>query len=321
MRLRTLADVFAYAEAEGADLRVGGTEVQVRRPRAGRAGRKAFVSGKKKQNTAKTTTISDGSGRLLWSGADRPGRMHDQTAVHTEGIAEQFRLHPRVQAKMDEGYRGLANEFPGQVSAPPKKPPGRRPARRTVCLARAAPTPVLQPDLRGARHRRGELVRQFRSDQSVVGPGVPLTDAQWARIEPLLPDRTPKRGGRWRDHREVIDAIAHKFQTGTQWVPSSRRRGKHAARHCSIDAASVRTSTFSRNGAPLATKVQGFHLSAIRSASALTSTVTPCSASASMIVTMSTGALPSRSATRAPPDERGLLPHQQTAVRPDSRRA
>ncbi|MEU5417572.1 transposase [Streptomyces clavifer] len=45
-----------------------------------------------------------------------------------------------------------------------------------------------------------------------------LTDAQWARIEPLLPDRTPKRGGRWRDHREVIDAIAFKFRTGMQWV-------------------------------------------------------------------------------------------------------
>ncbi|MEU1909949.1 MULTISPECIES: transposase [Streptomyces] len=47
---------------------------------------------------------------------------------------------------------------------------------------------------------------------------MPLTDAQWARIEPLLPDRTPKRGGHWRDHREVIDAIAFTFQTGTQWV-------------------------------------------------------------------------------------------------------
>ncbi|MDX3322030.1 MULTISPECIES: transposase [Streptomyces] len=47
---------------------------------------------------------------------------------------------------------------------------------------------------------------------------MPLADAQWARIEPLLPDRTPKRGGRWRDHRVVIDAIAYKFQTGTQWV-------------------------------------------------------------------------------------------------------
>ncbi|MFE9315670.1 IS5 family transposase [Streptomyces albidoflavus] len=47
---------------------------------------------------------------------------------------------------------------------------------------------------------------------------MPLTDAQWARIEPLLPDRTPKRSVRWRDHREVIDAIAYTFPTGTQWV-------------------------------------------------------------------------------------------------------
>lgn len=67
--------------------------------------------------------------------------------------------------------------------------------------------------------------RQFRLDQSVVGPGVPLTDTQWARIEPLLPDRTPKRGGRWRDHRQVIDAIAFKFQTGTQWVHLPERYG------------------------------------------------------------------------------------------------
>ncbi|MFJ9855592.1 IS5 family transposase [Streptomyces sp. NPDC101150] len=44
-----------------------------------------------------------------------------------------------------------------------------------------------------------------------------LADAQWARIEPLLPDRTP-RGGRWRDHRQVIDAIAFKYRTGTPWT-------------------------------------------------------------------------------------------------------
>ncbi|MFJ9790627.1 IS5 family transposase [Streptomyces globosus] len=59
----------------------------------------------------------------------------------------------------------------------------------------------------------------------VVGPGGSLTDAQWARIESLLPDRTPKRGGRWRDHREVIDAIAYKFQTGTQWVHLPEKYG------------------------------------------------------------------------------------------------
>ncbi len=54
---------------------------------------------------------------------------------------------------------------------------------------------------------------------------MPLTDAQWARIEPLLPDRTPKRGGRWRDHREVIDAVAYKFRTGMRWVHLPEKYG------------------------------------------------------------------------------------------------
>ncbi|MFG2440779.1 IS5 family transposase [Streptomyces sp. NPDC048508] len=52
-----------------------------------------------------------------------------------------------------------------------------------------------------------------------------MADAQWARIEPLLPDRTPRQGGRWRDHREVIDAIAWKFQTGSQWIHLPEKYG------------------------------------------------------------------------------------------------
>jgi hypothetical protein len=48
--------------------------------------------------------------------------MHDQTAVRTVGIADQLRQHPTVKAEADEGHRGLANEFPDQISAPPRKP-------------------------------------------------------------------------------------------------------------------------------------------------------------------------------------------------------
>ncbi|MFE2972731.1 IS5/IS1182 family transposase [Streptomyces sp. NPDC059340] len=76
VRLRTLEDVFAYAEAEDITLRIDGMETQVRRPQAGRPDRRAFVSGKRKQNTSKTTTVSDEQGRALWSGAERPGRRH-----------------------------------------------------------------------------------------------------------------------------------------------------------------------------------------------------------------------------------------------------
>jgi len=122
LRLRTLADVFAYAAAHGVELRLDGTEVQVRRPRAGKPGRRAFVSGKKKQNTKKATVITDEQGRTLWAGAFRPGRMHDQTAVRTEGIADLFTQFPQVKAKVDAGYRGLAKEFPDQIQAPPLTP-------------------------------------------------------------------------------------------------------------------------------------------------------------------------------------------------------
>ncbi|WTE65685.1 transposase [Streptomyces sp. NBC_01615] len=122
LRLHTMADVFAYASAQGVELRVDGTEVRVRRPKAGRPGRRAFVSGKMRQNTKKVTVITDGQGRTLWTGAIRPGRMHDQTAVNTEGIGDLFERYPTVKAKVNAGYRGLAKRFPDQVQAPPKKP-------------------------------------------------------------------------------------------------------------------------------------------------------------------------------------------------------
>ncbi|MGX1480600.1 UNVERIFIED_CONTAM: hypothetical protein RKD50_009408 [Streptomyces canus] len=45
LRLRTMTVGFAYAE--GIELRMDATEIQVRRPPAGRDGRRTFVSGKK----------------------------------------------------------------------------------------------------------------------------------------------------------------------------------------------------------------------------------------------------------------------------------
>jgi hypothetical protein len=67
LRLRTMADVVAYAAANGVELRIDGTKTQVRRPRAHRPGRRAFISGKCKQNTLKPTVLSDGQGRTLWA--------------------------------------------------------------------------------------------------------------------------------------------------------------------------------------------------------------------------------------------------------------
>lgn len=51
-----------------------------------------------------------------------------------------------------------------------------------------------------------------------------VSDEAWAWIEPLLPSSAGRRGGRWRDHRQVIEAIAWKYRTGSPWreLPEER---------------------------------------------------------------------------------------------------
>ncbi|WP_274919593.1 hypothetical protein [Streptomyces sp. WZ-12] len=102
--------------------------------------------------------------------------MHDQTAVRTEGIAEQFRHHPTVKAEVDDGYRGLANEFPDQDSAPPKKPNGldgdnaplteyygwrqhkRRQSSRRICVEHA-----------NAEHRQWRPLQRYAGRRETYG--------------------------------------------------------------------------------------------------------------------------------------------------------
>jgi transposase len=61
-------------------------------------------------------------------------------------------------------------------------------------------------------------------DRSGVVAG-DLTDQEWARLEPLLPSRTPRRGGRWRDHRQVINGILWRTENGAKWDQIPDRYG------------------------------------------------------------------------------------------------
>lgn len=51
-----------------------------------------------------------------------------------------------------------------------------------------------------------------------------LTDEAWARIAPLLP-KNGRRGGRWRNHREVVNGILWKLRTGAPWRDLPERYG------------------------------------------------------------------------------------------------
>src|SRR5437763_888285 len=52
----------------------------------------------------------------------------------------------------------------------------------------------------------------------------------WARIEPLLPP-AGRRGGRWRDHRRVINAILWQAKTGVPWRGLPERYGPWKTAH------------------------------------------------------------------------------------------
>ncbi len=44
-----------------------------------------------------------------------------------------------------------------------------------------------------------------------------LTDAQWARVEPLLPSSEGRRSRPFRDHRQVLEGIVFRYRTGCPW--------------------------------------------------------------------------------------------------------
>jgi transposase len=51
-----------------------------------------------------------------------------------------------------------------------------------------------------------------------------LTDAEWARLGPLLPGH-PRQGHRWNDHRLVIDGVFHRVRAGCPWRDLPERFG------------------------------------------------------------------------------------------------
>ncbi len=51
-----------------------------------------------------------------------------------------------------------------------------------------------------------------------------LTDKVWAQIAPLLP-KNGRRGGRWRNHREVVNGILWKLRIGAPWRDLPERYG------------------------------------------------------------------------------------------------
>jgi len=70
------------------------------------------------------------------------------------------------------------------------------------------------------------MAKQTKSGRGVQGrPGrrYELTDEGWERIEPLLPKQ--HRGGKWADHRTVLNGMFWVLNSGAQWRDMPERYG------------------------------------------------------------------------------------------------
>jgi hypothetical protein len=56
--------------------------------------------------------------------------------------------------------------------------------------------------------------------------GLPgLTEARWQQLQPLLPPQKPRTGRPAQEHRQIVEGILWKIQTGSSWREMPERFG------------------------------------------------------------------------------------------------
>jgi putative transposase len=72
----------------------------------------------------------------------------------------------------------------------------------------------------------GQLAARVPAAGDLLSGDLPvISDQAWGWMEPLLPSSTGRQGGRWRDHRQVVEAICWKYRTGSTWRELPARFG------------------------------------------------------------------------------------------------
>lgn len=73
----------------------------------------------------------------------------------------------------------------------------------------------------GGRKRRGKRVARRGSPRPRAR--FELTDSQWSLVSGLMPEQA--RGGRWKDHRLMLDGMLWVLRTGAGWRDLPERYG------------------------------------------------------------------------------------------------
>ena len=91
---------------------------------------------------------------------------------------------------------------------------------------------VAADQVRDVQPADGHIAKEGQLTAGEPAAGDPLSgdlpvvsDQAWEWMEPLLPSSRGRRGGRWRDHRQVVEAICWKYRTGSPWRELPARFG------------------------------------------------------------------------------------------------
>src|SRR3712207_244166 len=95
----------------------------------------------------------------------------------------------------------------------------RRPPRSTLC-------PYTTLFRSSEKKSEPSSVRVVSTTSTLHRASAKLADEQWARLKPLLPENG-HRGGQWREHRTVVEAILWVLVNGASWrdLPKAKEFG------------------------------------------------------------------------------------------------
>ncbi|WP_159393397.1 transposase, partial [Streptomyces rimosus] len=140
-------------------------------------------------------------------------------------LSEELRRLEAAAREQVEQLRKEIAELTGQLSVAEERVMRLQITRETVAEildATDADEPAAEEAARRCfsdlRMRRG-----CRQQAGGMGRG-DLTNAEWDRLESFLP-RGGTRGGRWSDHRRVINGVLYRVRTGVQWRDLPERFG------------------------------------------------------------------------------------------------
>jgi transposase len=172
-----------------------------------------------------------GNGEHSWQWTPPSTAEEDRTddPLQGRGALDKVADGPEVTTApeaLEEHTRDLVDAGLTDADAPGDDEPPAAPAAEPVDLSALPAGSATDVAERPSPPTAEVAGHQPAAGDLLTGEVPVVSDQAWEWMEPLLPTTTTRRrGGRWRDHRQVVEAICWKYRTGAPWRELPARFG------------------------------------------------------------------------------------------------